>query len=99
MVLLVGGIIFYLTAGMRQSDEKVLKTYQPSSEIIEIVEKNALTDKGKAILYRSEPELVDGETFRKYCFANGVEALACNAPKPGGGPFGGRKVFLLKIDD
>lgn len=99
LILLVGGSIYYLTAEMRKSDEDVLKTYQPTPEIVEIAEKNALTDKGKATFYRAQPELVEGEIFRKYCFANGVESLGCNAPKPGGGPFGGRKIFLLKIDD
>lgn len=99
LVLLIGGLIFYLTAEMRRSDKEILKTYQPTPEIAEIAEKNTLTDKGKATFYRSQPELVEGEIFRKYCFANGVEALGCNAPKPGGGPFGGRKIFLLKIDD
>lgn len=98
-VLIIGGFIFMATAELRRTDEEILKNYQPKPEIAEIAKENTLTDKGKATFYRAEPEIVDGETFRKYCFANGVEALGCNAPKPGGGPFGGRKIFLLKIDD
>lgn len=98
-IVLIGGLIFWATIQFRRSDADILKNYKPTAEIADIAEKNTLTDKGKATLYRSEPEIVDGETFKKYCFANGVEALACNAPKPGGGPFGGRQIFLLKIDD
>lgn len=98
-MLILAGLTAYVTRDLRRSDEDILKSYQPTSEIAEIAEKNALTDKGKATFYRADPELVDGEIFRKYCFANGVEALGCNAPKPNGGPFGGRKIFLLKIDD
>lgn len=100
-VLLIGGFIFFSTSQLRRSDEDILKTYQPKPEIAEIAEKNTLTDKGKATLYRGDPELVEAEAFIKYCRtqARGVEPLACNAPKPGGGPFGGRQIFLLQIDD
>ena len=100
-ILLIAGSILFATKELRRSDEDILKTYQPKPEIAEIAEKNTLTDKGKATFYRADPELVEAESFIKYCrtFARGVESLACNAPKPGGGPFGGRKMFLLKIDD
>lgn len=98
-VLVIGGFIFMGTAELRRTDADILKTYQPTAEITEIAEKNTLTDKGKAAFYRSNPEFVNGEIFRKYCFANGVEALACIGPKRGGGPFGGRQIFLLQIDD
>lgn len=98
-IVVIGSLIYIGTSDLRRSDEDVLKAYQPTPEIAEIAEKNTLTDKGKAELYRAVPEIVDGDVFRKYCFANGVEALGCNAPKPGGGPFGGRKIFILKIDD
>lgn len=100
-VVLLGGFIFFATADLRRSDEDILKTYQPSPEIAEIAEKNTLTDHGKATLYRTEPLLVDAKSYVKFCqtIARGIEPLACNAPKPGGGPFGGREIFLLKIDD
>jgi len=98
-ILLIGGFFFFATSDLRRSDEEVLKTYQPTVEIAEIAEKNTLTDKGKAAFYRAQPEFIDGEVFRKYCLGNGVEALACIGPKRGGGPFGGRQIFLLKIDD
>ena len=100
-IVLLAGFIFFSTSASRRSDEDILKSYQPSQEIVEIVEKNMLTDHGKATLYRAEPELVDGVSYIKYCqtIARGVESLACNAPKPGGGPFGGRKIFLLNITD
>lgn len=101
VILAIIGFFYFVSADLRRSDEEVLKTYQPSSEIAEIAEKNALTAKGKATLYRAKPELVDAKDFMKYCQseARGIESLACNAPKPGGGPFGGRKMFLLKIED
>lgn len=100
-ILLLAGLGFYATKDLRRSDAEVLASYKPSLEIAEIAEKNALTDKGKAEFYRADPKFVDGESYVKYCqtIARGVESLACNAPKPGGGPFGGRQIFLLKIDD
>ncbi len=100
-IILLGGFFFFSTSNLRRSDEEVLKTYQPTAEIAEIAEKNTLTDKGKASLYRTDPKLVDAESFMKSCQtkARGIEPLACIAPKPGGGPFGGRQIFLLQIDD
>ncbi|RJQ35780.1 hypothetical protein C4559_06415 [Candidatus Microgenomates bacterium] len=100
-ILLLAGVIFFATSDLRRSDEDVLKTYQPTSEIVEIAEKNTLTDKGKATLYRSDPKLVDAQSFVKSCKtkARGIEPLGCIAPRPGGGPFGGRQIFLLQIDD
>lgn len=100
-ILLIGGFIFVSTVQLRKSDEEILKTYKPTSEVADIAEKNTLTDKGKATLYRSDPQIVDSDTFIKDCqtATRGVETLACNAPRPGGGPFGGRQIFLLKIDD
>lgn len=98
-ILGIGGLIFFGTSELRRSDEEVLKTYQPTSEIADIAEKNALTDKGKAAFYRANPEIIDAEIFKKYCKVNGIEALACVGPKRGGGPFGGRQIHLLKIDD
>ena len=90
LILVIGGFIFFATAQLRRSDEEVLKTYQPSDEILEIAEKNTLTDKGKATLYRADPKLVDAQSFMKSCQtkARGIEPLGCIAPKPGGGPFG-----------
>jgi len=87
-VLALAGFLFFATAQLRRSDEEVLKTYQPASKVTELAEKNGLTDKGKAILYRADPIFVDASTFKRYCAAGGVEALACIGPKAGGGPFG-----------
>lgn len=98
-IIIIGGFIFFGTSDLRRSDEEVLKTYQPTPEIADIAEKNILTGKGKAAFYRTNPEIVDAEIFRKYCKVNGIEALACVGPKRGGGPFGGRQIHLLKIDD
>lgn len=100
-IVLIGGFFFFTTSELRRSDEDILKTYQPTTEIAEIAEKNTLTDKGKTTLYRSDPKLVDVQSFMKFCRtkARGIEPLGCIAPKPGGGPFGGRQIFLLQIDD
>lgn len=100
-ILLIGVLIFFATLELRRSDEDILKTYQPTTEIAEIAEKNTLTDKGKAVLYRADPKLVDGESFVKYCriAERKVGSLGCIVSKPGGGPFGGKQIFLLKIDD
>ena len=101
LILLVGGFFYFATAGLRRSDGEVLKNYKPSDEVLDLAEKNGLTDKGKAALYRADPQFIDNEAFIKYCrtISRGIEALACIAPKPGGGPFGGKQIFLLKIDD
>lgn len=100
-IVLIGGFFFYVTKDLRRSDEEILKTYQPTAEIADIAEKNTLTDKGKATLYRVDPKLVDAQTFMKSCQtkARGIEPLGCIAPKPRGGPFGGKQIFLLQIDD
>ncbi|MBI1982123.1 MAG: hypothetical protein HYS68_00855, partial [Candidatus Levybacteria bacterium] len=54
-----------------------------------------------AILYRADPQFVETQSFAKYCQVKkgGVEPLACIAPNPERGPFAGRQIFLLKIDD
>lgn len=100
-VIGIGSFFYFATANLRRSDEEVLKTYTPPEEVLDLAEKNGLTDKGKAALYRADPQFVDSEGFIKSCntAARGVEALACIVPKPGGGPFGGKQIFLLKIDD
>ena len=100
-IVLLGGFIFFATGKERRTDKDILKSYQPAAEIAEIVEKNTLTDHGKATLYRADPQIVDAQTFTRACKtqARGVESLACVASKLGGGPFGGKQIFLLKIDD
>ncbi|MBI4028888.1 MAG: hypothetical protein HY376_00805 [Candidatus Blackburnbacteria bacterium] len=100
VVLFIVIFAFLAVKTLLDSDEKFLKTYQPTAEIVDLAEKNALTDKGKAILYRADPLLVDAEKFVKYCrVKGGAEPLACVAPSPDRGPFAGRQIFLLKIDD
>ena len=107
-LLLVTPIVLFILvfAGLAakallDTDEKFLKTYQPTPEIADLAEQNTLTDKGKAILYRADPQLVDAQSFVKYCQVKkgGVEPLACVAPNPGRGIFAGRQMFLLDIDD
>ncbi len=72
------------------SDAYILKKYPPTAEIAEIALKNTFTDKGKSMLYRTKPQFVLGEEFRKICVSDGVEGLACTD---------GRKTTFLQIDD
>ncbi|MBI3103757.1 hypothetical protein HYZ05_02350 [Candidatus Daviesbacteria bacterium] len=101
VVLFIVIFAFLAVKTLLDSDEKFLKTYQPTAEIADLAEKNTLTDKGKVILYRADPQPVDVQSFMKYCQVKkgGVEPLACIAPNPERGPFAGRQIFLLKIDD
>lgn len=100
-ILVLAIFLFFATANLRRSDEEVLKTYTTTPQIQDLADKNQLTDKGRATLYRTDPQFIDAETFIKYCqtISRGIEALACIAPKPSGGPFGGKQIFLLQIDD
>ena len=101
ILLFIVGFAFFAVKALLDSDEKVLRTYQATPEVADLAEKNTLTDKGKAILYRADPQLIDVRSFAKYCQVKegGVEPLACIAPNPERGPFAGRQIFLLKIDD
>lgn len=101
LVLGVMAVTIIISIIQNKPDAEVLKSYKPTAEIAEIAEKTGLTDKGKAQFYRDDPTFVDAASFMKYCRtqARGIEPLGCNAPRPGGGPFGGRQVFLLQIDD
>lgn len=101
-ILLFGGLFFYATRERRASSKAVLKNYQPSEEISEIAQAVAFTNEGKANFYRTNPEFVEGETFRKHCLKNkGIElALGCLVGyTPGKNPFSPPKMFLLKIDN
>lgn len=78
VILVVGLIVFgAVRSGDFLSDEGIIKKYPPTAEIADIALQNTFTDKGKAMLYRTKPEFVDGETFRARCVADGVEGLAC----------------------
>ncbi|MCR4277417.1 MAG: hypothetical protein NUV80_00385 [Candidatus Berkelbacteria bacterium] len=83
-------VVGVLTTGDFRSDASVLKNYQPTAEFADIALKNTYTDKGKAMLYRTDPQFVNGETFRATCAADGIEGLACTDT---------RKTTLLQIDD
>lgn len=88
IAFIIGGMVY--SSRDWRSDESVLKNYKPTAKIAGIAEKITLTDHGKATFYRTNPRLVDGESFRQTCFANGVEALGCAT---------GFKILLLQIDD
>ncbi|MEK9167363.1 MAG: hypothetical protein AAB613_01300 [Patescibacteria group bacterium] len=87
VILVVGSALF---TGFRETDANILKNYQPTAEIADIALQNTYTDKGKAMLYRTDPKFVGGEEFRAICAADGIEGLACTDT---------RKTTLLQIDD
>ena len=92
VVVLFVAIIVYgvFTTGDWRSDKTVLKNYQPSPVIADIALKDTLTDRGKALLYRTDPQFVNVEKFREICVADGIEGLACTDT---------RKTTFLLIDD
>lgn len=53
------------------SDQRKASEFKPSSEIESLVSKMNLTDKGKAILYASSPQLKDKVTFNGTCGRDG----------------------------
>ena len=91
VVLVVALIVFgAVRSGDFLSDESIVKKFPPSAEIADIALQDTFTDKGKAMLYRTKPEFVDGETFRARCIADGVEGLACTDTQ---------QTTFLQIDD
>lgn len=94
--LVVVGLLFafifgssWLSGGF-QSDASILKNYQATPVMADITLQDTMTDKGKAMLYRTEPEFVGGEEFRAICAADGIEGLACTNTV---------KTTFLQIDD
>lgn len=100
-ILFFGLFAFTAVRSFIDTDEKFLQSYRGTPDIVDIAERLTLTEKGKAVLYRADPQLVDAQNFTKYCQVKkgGVEPLACVAPNPERGPFAGRQIFLLRIDD
>jgi len=82
-------------------DKDAFKKYQLTPDITDIATKITLTNSTKDHFYQLEPRFVDTDDFIKFCntIARGIEALACYAPKPFGGPFAGKTILLLQIDD
>lgn len=82
-------------------DKDAFKKYQLAPDFIDIAEKITLTQTAKDHFYKLEPRFVNADDFIKFCktVARGIEALACYAPKPYGGPFAGKTILLLQIDD
>lgn len=82
-------------------DKDAFKKYELIPDVVDIAEKITLTDTAKDHFYKLEPRFVDASDFIKFCktVARGIEALACYPPKPYGGPFAGKTILLLNIDD
>lgn len=49
------------------SDERVLIEYQPKPIMADIPEKTAMTEKGKAMFYRGDPEILEQKQFKEEC--------------------------------
>ncbi|MBI2334807.1 hypothetical protein HYU96_03305 [Candidatus Daviesbacteria bacterium] len=102
-ILLIGGFIYVGLYGLMQSDEDILKNYQPPPHIAEIAERTTMTTKAKGAFYRGDPEFISGESFRKECLESGELAGGCKKGKVGKGLFGlptqTIKIYLLQIDD
>jgi len=82
-------------------DKNAFQKYELTSEITDIAQTITLTENAKDTFYRVEPRFADAPDFIKFCktVARGVEALACHTTKPYGGPFSGRTIILLQIND
>ncbi len=97
-----GGVeVFRRYVIVTKIDKDAFKKYELSADFIDIAEKLTLTQTAKDHFYNLEPRFVDANDFVKFCktVARGIEALACYAPKPYGGPFAGKAILLLQIDD
>src|SRR3989344_4903463 len=102
IVVLFGGLeIFRRYVIVTKLDKDAFKKYQLTPDITDIATKITLTNSTKDHFYQLEPRFVDTDDFIKFCntIARGIEALACYAPKPFGGPFAGKTILLLQIDD
>lgn len=82
-------------------NKDAFKKYELNPDFIDIAEKITLTETAKDHFYKLEPRFVNVDDFIKFCktIARGIEALACYPPKPYGGPFAGKTILLLQIDD
>lgn len=97
-----GGLeLFRRSVIVTRFDKDAFKKYELSQDFIDIAEKITLTKTAKDHFYKLEPRFVNADDFIKFCktVARGIEALACYAPKPYGGPFAGKTILLLQIDD
>jgi len=101
LVLVAVGAMVFSGCTASQTDEEFLATYQPQPEIAEIAQKTTMTDKAKAIFYRSDPEFIDTGIFKEYCITNdGIElALACARSTTPGKPRSSPRIFLLQMDN
>lgn len=90
-----------------RSDETVLASYKASPEVADLAVQTGLNDKGKATLYRGEPQFIQGETFKKKCLGKGFQGelaggcMLSGPVKQGflGLPIAGTQIYLLEIDD
>ena len=102
IAVFLGGVeVFRRWVIVTKFDKDAFKKYELSRDFIDIAEKLTLTQTAKDRFYNLEPRFVDANDFVKFCktVARGIEALACYAPKPYGGPFAGKTILLLQIDD
>lgn len=90
-----------------RSDEDVLKSYKAPPEVTDLAETTGMNDKGRATLYRGEPQFIQGYAFKKKCLGKGFQGelaggcMLSGPVKQGflGLPIAGTQIYLLKIDD
>lgn len=102
VIALFGGLeLFRRSVIVSRLDKDAFKKYELTQDFIDIAEKTTLTQTAKDHFYKLEPRFVKADDFVKFCktVARGIEALACYPPKPYGGPFAGKTILLLQIDD
>lgn len=85
------------------SDEKIFTEYQPNSVMAEIVEKTAMTEHGKAMFYRGDPEVLEQTLFKEECAKklividpNGCLSLIAKAGWFSWAPVTTGKIYILK---
>lgn len=100
-VFFVGLEAFRRYVVVTKFDKNAFQKYELTAEVKDIAEKITLTDKAKEFFWKLEPRFISAADFIKFCqtVARGIEALACLAPKPYGGPFAGHAILLLQMDD
>lgn len=77
------------------TDEDIVKTYQPTEEIGEIVEKTSFSTRGKALFYSTNPEMVDIDTFNTKCTIEGDRIELSAGCLRGGGEYDNPRIFIL----
>lgn len=92
--LLVSAIAAYWLVTNRQQvvDTVALWNYQPSSQVVSIADRTAMTAAGRSLFYVSHPSLDDAQTFNKACgnSEQGAAVLGC---------YTGLRIYIYNVSD